>query len=305
MDHISKSKFNKNFIFRPFKKTFYKRSNINPILIGKLRSLCNSLTAAEFTQCWKNYDKDNNGFLEGEQINSFLLNILDSVLKEQKTSKSDFQNLREEFLRQYDSNNNSKIELCEMAEIIISEENFLSIFRRNESSLNGYDFMKIWIKHAGYKNTMSLNEIQGFLLDLYQINNNDNILIGKIEEYAKLFIILLDKDQDGSLSFGELSRLLLKDENHLIKIKNTSMLSCRDFNNLFNNYDKDMDGTISGNELLNFTHDILQNTNENEALENPNEFEKFYRLLLKLCDKNKDGQFQKEEVALWLGVENK
>ncbi|CAK9295524.1 unnamed protein product [Gordionus sp. m RMFG-2023] len=260
MDHISKSKFNKNFIFRPFKKTFYKRSNINPILIGKLRSLCNSLTAAEFTQCWKNYDKDNNGFLEGEQINSFLLNILDSVLKEQKTSKSDFQNLREEFLRQYDSNNNSKIELCEMAEIIISEENFLSIFRRNESSLNGYDFMKI---------------------------------------------ILLDKDQDGSLSFGELSRLLLKDENHLIKIKNTSMLSCRDFNNLFNNYDKDMDGTISGNELLNFTHDILQNTNENEALENPNEFEKFYRLLLKLCDKNKDGQFQKEEVALWLGVENK
>ena len=45
-------------------------------------------------------------------------------------------------------------------------------------------------------------------------------------------------------------------------------------------------------------------TLQRDIVENPDELRKFKRMMLTTCDQSGDGSLQRDEIALWLGIEN-
>ncbi len=43
---------------------------------------------------------------------------------------------------------------------------------------------------------------------------------------------------------------------------------------------------------------------QREIADNPEEFRKFKRMMLTTCDASGDGSLQRDEIALWLGVDS-
>jgi Ca2+-binding EF-hand superfamily protein len=79
-------------------------------------------------------------------------------------------------------------------------------------------------------------------------------------------------------------------------------LTSESFETMFNHYDADGNGSISGEELEVFLKDVALSISDDIA-NNPAELHRFKSMLLKTCDESGDGILQKEEIKLWLGVE--
>ncbi|CAK9295797.1 unnamed protein product [Gordionus sp. m RMFG-2023] len=282
------------------KKNIFGVSKIPPNILKKLKVLCGGLTSTEFTDCWNIYDLDGNGFIEGEELKNLLNDLINRALIHRNLDEQESKKLLKQFLNEFDINKDGKLEIGELARILEPEENFLALIRYDLPLMNGYDFIKVWSKFSGNKDFIPSNEVKNFVRYLLQLQNktvNDN----KLEEYAQSLIMLYDKNMDGVLSFKEMSRIISPEENFMLKYKEDYYLSNNVFCKIFDHYDKNNDGILEDNEIIAFIRDILQTINI-DSTEKAEEMEKFRRIMLKLCDQNKDGLFQREELALWLGV---
>uniref|UniRef100_A0A665T709 Secretagogin-like n=1 Tax=Echeneis naucrates TaxID=173247 RepID=A0A665T709_ECHNA len=233
----------------------------------------NSLDAAGFLEIWQHFDADDNGYIEGKELDDFFHHMMKRLGPQEKVTEQRVQRLKQRFMSVYDVTADGKLQIQELANMILPEdENFLLVFRREAPLDNSVDFMKIWRKYdvdcSGY---ISAQELK---------NSNTPCKI--------------------CLSFS--IRILALEENFLLQFQ---MDACskeerkRDFEKIFDHYDVNKTGALEGPEVDGFVKDMM-------GLVRPNmtgpELDKLRVILLRHCDVNKDGKIQKNELSLCLGV---
>nr|XP_042134731.1 secretagogin [Peromyscus maniculatus bairdii] len=127
-------------------------------------------------------------------------------------------------------------------------------------------------------------------------------------ELDSFFDHLLAKSGTGSLQrvtwilFFFPFRILALQENFLLQFKmdaSSSEERKRDFEKIFAHYDVSKTGALEGPEVDGFVKDMME-------LVQPSisgvDLDKFWEILLRHCDVNKDGKIQKSELALCLGL---
>uniref|UniRef100_A0A670IBK4 Secretagogin, EF-hand calcium binding protein n=1 Tax=Podarcis muralis TaxID=64176 RepID=A0A670IBK4_PODMU len=216
----------------------------------------------------------------------FILNLL-LFISQSPVTEEKVQRVKKRFMSAYDVTADGRLQIQELASILLSEdENFLLLFRRETPLNNSVEFMRIWrqydVDSSGF---ISAAELRNFLQDLFR-QHGKTISKAKLQEYTETMMKLFDKNKDGRLDLNDLARILALQENFLLQFK---LDACsteerkRDFEKIFAHYDVTCQGdnlpSISGTDL-----------------------DKFRQILLRHCDVNKDGKIQKSELALCLGI---
>ncbi|XP_051577573.1 secretagogin-like [Myxocyprinus asiaticus] len=265
-----------------------------------------NLDAAGFLQIWQHFDADDNGYIEGKELDDFFRNMLTKLGPEDKITEERVQQTKKRFMSAYDITADGRLQIQELANMILPEdENFLLIFRREAPLDNSVEFMKIWRKYdADSSGYISAVEVKGFLKDLF-LQHKRNIPSGKLDEYTDTMMNIFDKNKDGRLDLNDLARILALEENFLLQFKmdaSSKVERMRDFEKIFAHYDVSKTGALEGPEVDGFVKDMME-------LVKPSisgvELDKLREVLLRHCDVNKDGKIQKSELALCLGVKLK
>ncbi|KAM9408407.1 calretinin-like isoform 3-T3 [Pholidichthys leucotaenia] len=195
------------------------------------------VTATQFMDIWKHYDVDGNGYIEGTELENFFTE-LETARRGAGVdpSHASFKEKMKEFMANFDKNDDGRIELSELAQILPTEENFLLCFREFVKSSS--QFMTIWRRYdtdrSGY---IESNELKGFLLDLLK-KANRNYEEKKLNEYTQTILTLFDLNGDGKLGLSEMARLLPVQENFLLKFQGIR-LTVKEFDSIFTYYDQD------------------------------------------------------------------
>ncbi|XP_026114424.1 secretagogin-like [Carassius auratus] len=265
-----------------------------------------NLDAAGFLQIWQHFDADDNGYIEGKELDDFFRHMLEKLGSKDKITEERVQQIKESFMSTYDLTSDGRLAIHELANMILPvDENFLLIFRREASLDNSVEFMKIWRKYdADSSGYISAVELKSFLNDLFQQHKKD-IPPGKLDEYTNTMMSIFDKNKDGSLDLNDLARILALQDNFLLQFKmdaNSQVERKRDFEKIFAHYDVSKTGALEGPEVDGFVKDMME-------LVRPSisgvDLDKLREVLLRHCDVNKDGKIQKSELALCLGVKLK
>ncbi|XP_041843116.1 calretinin-like [Melanotaenia boesemani] len=205
------------------------------------------LTAAQFIDIWKHYDKDGNGYIEGKELENFFTE-LETARKGAGVdpSHATFKEKMKEFMANFDKNSDGRIEMSELAQILPTEENFLLCFREFVGS--SAEFMNAWRRYdtdrSGY---IESNELKGFLSDLLK-KAKRNYDDKKLNEYTQTILNMFDLNGDGKLGLSEMARLLPVQENFLLKFQGIR-LTVKEFDSIFTFYDQDGNGYIDEQEL--------------------------------------------------------
>uniref|UniRef100_A0A8C5PCW7 Secretagogin n=1 Tax=Leptobrachium leishanense TaxID=445787 RepID=A0A8C5PCW7_9ANUR len=238
------------------------------------------LDAAEFLEIWLRFDSDDNGYIEGKELDDFFCHLL-KKLGANAITKEKVQRVKDRFMSAYDVTSDGRLQIQELANMILPEdENFLLLFRRETPLDNSVEFMRIWRKYdedsSGF---ISAVELRNFLDDLFS-QHKKQITGDKLDEYTDTMMKLFDKNKDGLL-------LCSQDERK------------RDFETIFAHYDVSKTGDLEGPEVDGFVKDMME-------LVKPSisgvDLDKFRKILLNHCDVNRDGKIQKSELALCLGL---
>uniref|UniRef100_A0A673CXI6 Secretagogin n=1 Tax=Sphaeramia orbicularis TaxID=375764 RepID=A0A673CXI6_9TELE len=241
-----------------------------------------NLDAAGFLEIWQHFDADDNGYIEGKELDEFFRHMMKRLGPEEKVTEERVQKTKQRFMSAYDVTADGKLQIQELANMILPEdENFLLIFRREAPLDNSVDFMKIWRRYdADCSGYISAQELKAFLKDLFQ-QHHKGVSPDKLEEYTDTM------------------------ENFLLQFE---MDACskeerkRDFDKIFDHYDVSKTGALEGPEVDGFVKDMMGLVRPN--LTGP-DLDKLRAVMLRHCDVNKDGKIQRNELALCLGVKPK
>ncbi|KAI8519861.1 Calbindin, partial [Branchiostoma belcheri] len=127
-------------------------------------------TSVEFMEIWRKYDADCSGYIESEELRSFLTDLLSKAGKDVTEDK--LAEYVETILKMFDSNNDRKLELKEMAQLLPVKENFLTQFQGSRVSREEFD--KIFAHYDKDKSgTIEDSELCGLLKDLMEHGEKD------------------------------------------------------------------------------------------------------------------------------------
>ncbi|KAG5444030.1 Calbindin-32 [Clonorchis sinensis] len=262
-------------------------------------------TAAQFVEVWHHYDSDGNGYIEGKELDKFLREFISSVFSDELggevIAEDDLELMKKEFMKTFDENSDNRIELCELAKILPTEENFLVLFHQDNPLESSVEFMRIWKQfdkdRSGFIEADELKEFLRHLLK--QAKPNEEIDEEKLLEYTSSILKLFDQNKDGKLQLSEMARLLPVKENYLCRpiFKNASKITSEDIDRAFSLYDVDGNNTIEDEELSGFLKDLMELAQEDY---DENDLEFFKRTILSQWDVNNDGKINREELKMML-----
>ncbi|XP_041708216.1 secretagogin isoform X2 [Coregonus clupeaformis] len=238
------------------------------------------LDAVGFLEIWHHFDADDNGYIEGKELDQFFRHMMTKLGPGDKVTEERVQRLKQRFMSAYDVTADGRLQIQELAMMILPEdENFLLVFRREAPLENSVDFMKIWRKYDA--------DSSGY--------------ISAVELKMNIF----DKNKDGRLDLNDLARILALEENFMLQFKMDAFSQedrKRDFDKIFNHYDVSNTGALEGPEVDGFVKDMMELVRP--SITGP-ELDKLRAVLLGHCDVNKDGKIQRNELALCLGMKPK
>ncbi|CAH2285544.1 calbindin [Pelobates cultripes] len=163
-------------------------------------------SSEEFMQTWRRYDTDHSGFIENDELKNFLKDLLKKANKPFEESK--LEEYTQTMLRMFDTNNDGKLGLTEMARLLPVQENFLLKFQGVK--MCGKEFNKAFELYdqdrSGY---IDENELDALLKDLCEKNKKE-LDINCLSTYKKSIMALSD---GGKLYRTELALVLCADEN--------------------------------------------------------------------------------------------
>ncbi|XP_036193421.1 calbindin [Myotis myotis] len=168
---------------------------------------CQQLKSCEeFMKTWRKYDTDHSGFIETEELKNFLKDLLEKANKAVDDAKlAEYTDL---MLKLFDSNNDGKLELTEMARLLPVQENFLLKFQGVK--MCGKEFNKAFELYDqdgnGY---IDEHELDALLRDLCEKNKQD-LDINNIPNYKKSIMALSD---GGKLYRTDLALILSAGDN--------------------------------------------------------------------------------------------
>uniref|UniRef100_A0A8C4NGC6 Secretagogin, EF-hand calcium binding protein n=1 Tax=Eptatretus burgeri TaxID=7764 RepID=A0A8C4NGC6_EPTBU len=228
-----------------------------------------NIDAGGFLRIWQRFDGEGKGYIEGKELDQLFRHLLAGLGVGTDLTEKQLQDLKSQFMSIYDVSSDGRLQIHEVANMLLPEdENFLLLFRQESLLDNSVEFMRIWRKydvdHSGY---ISAEELRSFLGDLFHKHGRD-VPGNKLDEYTD------------TMDSGQEQRR-------------------RDFEKIFAHYDLSKTGELEGAEVDGFARDMI-------GLVKPNlsgvDLDKFKEILLEHCDLNRDGKIQKSELALCLGV---
>uniref|UniRef100_A0A1I8GSH0 Calbindin-32 n=1 Tax=Macrostomum lignano TaxID=282301 RepID=A0A1I8GSH0_9PLAT len=237
-----------------------------------------NFTASQFLEVWSHYDLDGSGYIEDRELDSFLREFVSSIVPgrigEEVVSDSALQDLKEEFMRAYDENEDNKIEIGELAQMLPTEENFLLLFRRSNPLSSSVEFIRVWRQ--------------------FDRDSSGHIDADELGDFLRH---ILGEKRD--LQLSELARLLPVKDNFLAKplLKNASRLSGPEIDRLFRKYDMDRSGQIEGDELAGLLKDLLELTGEDY---DESKMLYFRDVIMEQWDADKDGRIARDELKMIL-----
>ncbi|GAB6032563.1 Calbindin-32 [Chamberlinius hualienensis] len=273
------------------------------------------LTANQFMEVWSHYDKDGNGYIEGNELDSFLREFVSSVnatdTGPEAVSDAMLAELKECFMEAYDDNQDGRIEIRELAQLLPMEENFLLLFRFDNPLDSSVEFMKIWREYdqdnSGY---IEADELKNFLRDLLKEAKKEcEVSEDKLIEYTDTLLQIFDSNKDGKLQLSEMAKLLPVKENFLCRSifkthhgttsfnQGASKLTKDDIERVFALYDRDKNGTIENEELRGFLKDLLELVKKDYDEQDLRDFQE---TIMRGCDYNRDGKINKKELTMIL-----
>uniref|UniRef100_A0A1B6MKJ4 EF-hand domain-containing protein n=1 Tax=Graphocephala atropunctata TaxID=36148 RepID=A0A1B6MKJ4_9HEMI len=263
------------------------------------------LSANQFMEVWSHYDKDGNGYIEGTELDGFLREFVSSANAEnvspEAVSDAMLVELKQCFMEAYDDNQDGKIDIRELAQLLPMEENFLLLFRFDNPLESSVEFMKIWREYdtdgSGY---IEADELKNFLRDLLkEAKKINDVSEDKLIEYTDTMLQVFDANKDGRLQLSEMAKLLPVKENFLCRqvFKGATKLTKDDIERVFSLYDRDNNGTIENEELRGFLKDLLELVKKDYDAQDLHDFED---TILQGVDYNQDGKINKKELTMIL-----
>ncbi|KDR22249.1 calbindin-32 isoform X2 [Zootermopsis nevadensis] len=263
------------------------------------------LSANQFMEVWSHYDKDGNGYIEGTELDGFLREFVSSAnatdVSPEAVSDAMLVELKQCFMEAYDDNQDGKIDIRELAQLLPMEENFLLLFRFDNPLESSVEFMKIWreydIDGSGY---IEADELKNFLRDLLkEAKKINDVSEDKLIEYTDTMLQVFDANKDGRLQLSEMAKLLPVKENFLCRqvFKGATKLTKDDIERVFSLYDRDNNGTIENEELRGFLKDLLELVKKDYDAQDLQDFEE---TILRGVDYNQDGKINRKELTMIL-----
>ncbi|KAL1513930.1 hypothetical protein ABEB36_003268 [Hypothenemus hampei] len=263
------------------------------------------LSANQFMEVWSHYDTDGNGYIEGTELDGFLREFVSSAnatdVGPEAVSDDMLVELKACFMEAYDDNQDGKIDIRELAQLLPMEENFLLLFRFDNPLESSVEFMKIWREYdtdgSGY---IEADELKNFLRDLLkEAKKINDVSEDKLIEYTDTMLQVFDANKDGRLQLSEMAKLLPVKENFLCRqvFKGATKLTKDDIERVFALYDRDNNGTIENEELRGFLKDLLELVKKDYDAQDLLDFEE---TILRGVDYNQDGKINKKELTMIL-----
>ncbi|XP_071251859.1 secretagogin-like isoform X2 [Salvelinus alpinus] len=234
------------------------------------------LDAVGFLEIWQHFDADDNGYIEGKELDHFFRHMMTKLGPENKVTEERVQRLKQRFMSAYDVTADGRLQIQE-------------IWRKYDADSSGF---------------ISAVELKGFLKDLFQ-QHGKAVSSSKLDEYTDAMMNIFDKNKDGRLDLNDLARILALEENFMLQFKMDASSQedrKRDFDKIFNHYDVSNTGALEGPEVDGFVKDMMELVRP--SITGP-ELDKLRAVLLGHCDVNKDGKIQRNELALCLGMKPK
>uniref|UniRef100_A0A8C7JDC4 Secretagogin n=2 Tax=Oncorhynchus kisutch TaxID=8019 RepID=A0A8C7JDC4_ONCKI len=258
-------------------------------------SAFDNLDATGFLHIWQHFDVDNNGYIEGKELDNFFRHMMKKLGMSDEITDDKVGRMKERFMSAYDTTADGRLQIQELATMMLpEEENFLLLFHRETPLDNSVEFMRIWRNYdtdsSGY---ISAIELKGFLQDLF-LQHKKTISPNKLEEYTNTMMEMFDKNNDGRLDLNDLARILALKENFLLKFDMNVSIKIQPFCCL-----QSKTGALEGPEVDGFVKDMMELV---KPIISGTDLDKFRKLLLGHCDMNGDGKIQKNELALCLGL---
>ncbi|GFG36721.1 hypothetical protein Cfor_00877 [Coptotermes formosanus] len=266
------------------------------------------LSANQFMEVWSHYDKDGNGYIEGTELDGFLREFVSSAnatdVSPEAVSDAMLVELKQCFMEAYDDNQDGKIDIRELAQLLPMEENFLLLFRFDNPLESSVEFMKIWREYdtdgSGY---IEADELKNFLRDLLkEAKKINDVSEDKLIEYTDTMLQVFDANKDGRLQLSEMAKLLPVKENFLCRqifkvSEGATKLTKDDIERVFSLYDRDNNGTIENEELRGFLKDLLELVKKDYDAQDLQDFEE---TILRGVDYNQDGKINRKELTMIL-----
>nr|CAD7395600.1 unnamed protein product [Timema cristinae] len=246
-----------------------------------------------------------NGYIEGTELDGFLREFVSSAnatdVGPEAVSDAMLVELKQCFMEAYDDNQDGKIDIRELAQLLPMEENFLLLFRFDNPLESSVEFMKIWREYdldgSGY---IEADELKNFLRDLLkEAKKINDVSEDKLIEYTDTMLQVFDANKDGRLQLSEMAKLLPVKENFLCRqiFKGATKLTKDDIERVFSLYDRDNNGTIENEELRGFLKDLLELVKKDYDAQDLADFEE---TILRGVDYNQDGKINKKELTMIL-----
>lgn len=160
-------------------------------------------------QIWTNYDRDGSGYIEADELKSFL----NDLLKESRgvpVGEEKILEYTDTILQIFDSNRDGKLQLSEMARLLPVKENFLnrSAFK-GASKVTKDDIERVFVLYDRDQNgTIENEELKGFLKDLLELVKRDYDA-QDLAEFQDAILRGCDFNKDGKINKKELTMVLL------------------------------------------------------------------------------------------------
>ncbi|XP_022082375.1 calbindin-32-like [Acanthaster planci] len=174
--------------------------------MSNMRKQFENMKAEDFAEVWNKYDADGNGFIEGRELENF---FTDFVMRNRDSSAAAISpTMLEEMIKQhmcaYDEDEDGRIGMSELAEILNQEENFKLILRTQDAKRSRKDFDEIWCKYDSDQNGyIDSAELKLFLRDLLP---DSKVCDASLDKYAAALLKMLDSNDDKKLERQEMEK---------------------------------------------------------------------------------------------------
>ncbi|TGZ69595.1 hypothetical protein CRM22_003648 [Opisthorchis felineus] len=259
-----------------------------------------NFSASQFTDVWNHFDIDGNGFIDGDELETFLNRLVDCIIPDeakQNFSKSDWDELVSELMTAIDTNNDNRIDLREMAQLLPTDEEFIFLFQKENKLSSSVDFMKVWKEfdkdHSGFIEADELKDFLALLMKQSTIEDEE-----KLVEYTDAIKNFLGGFMRKRFNYAS-KQLLPVEENFLCRpiFRRAGCITSQDVDRVFALYDTDNNGAIEDDELSGFLKDLLEliydDYDENDLIYTKS-------TILQNWDLNRDGKINKEEMRMLL-----
>ncbi|XP_066927337.1 calbindin-32-like isoform X2 [Clytia hemisphaerica] len=161
------------------------------------------LHVVDFMKLWFKYDKNKDGYLQKNEMEDFLREML-----EKKGKVDRLEEYYKSCLSNFDLNHDGLIELREFALIVPVEKNYLEQFSES-GAFTVEEYTKVF-QHYDRDNNQYIEkeELVSFLRDLRKTQDEEPTTTD-LEVYKGFILQCCDSNKDGRISFTELKLLLV------------------------------------------------------------------------------------------------